>query len=255
MVVVVHSRLLLPQITIQAPCVVQGERFGLPVADRTRHRQRLVKSLKGLLLLPQVGVRSAHAVQGQRLATLLSHVAPHGERLIEIIKGLLLPSHGGVCFSQIVQCVRLAGAAARLLQVRRQRFAQFPESLQLPQVAQHVLPVEHPPPALPTVYVVPDRQRLIQVIQRLFPPTQVVTSPADIGQRAGFRLPNPQVVPNGQRLVEQRQCVVLLAEVAVDPAHGVLRHCLGGLVTRVLFNRQGLVEAIQRLLHLPCLPV
>ena len=90
-----------------------------------RYRQRLVINLQRILLLSQVRVCPAHAVQGHRLAALLSHFPPDGERLVEILECLRPLAHGGVGLSQIVQRVRLAGAAARLLQVRRQRIVQL----------------------------------------------------------------------------------------------------------------------------------
>ena len=131
----------------------------------------------------------------------------------------------------------------------------FLQILQLTQVAQPVPAAHHPPVAISVVDLVPDGQRLVQDLQCIFPLPQDVKGSAHIVQCEGNGLLNPQRAPNRQRLVEERQRFIFLAQVRVNPAHGVLGHCLSCMVVSILFNGQGFVQVIQRFLGLPCLPV
>jgi len=108
---------------------------------------------------------------------------------------------------------------------------------------------------LPVVQFAPDGQRRVEVLQCLFPLPQVVIGFAHVVQRIGFGLTNSQRAPNRQRLVEQCQRLVFLAEVRIDPAHGVLSHGLCRLVARSLLDRQNGVQVFEGFLRLPCLPV
>ena len=123
---------------------------------------------------------------------MLSRLPPDRERLVKVLERLRPLTHAGVCLSQIVQRVCLAGAAAGLLQIRRQRIIQIFQSLQLPQIAQLVFQAEHLRSALRVADGVPDRQRVVQVLQRLFPLPQVVMDPPSIGQGVGFGRSKPQ---------------------------------------------------------------